>query len=156
MLALQASTSLNLPATAQEIKSGNHVVRITRVRGWEAQLVAGDPNLANFYWEPMTRKTILTTKKTGRQTNHIPLPTRTILMKSPPNHIRQTTFTSIAYQSSAGEKSTALPPPLVYKQNDAPDTLSKLNVAAQLAHPTSSHHAAGLVAHAQLLKLSDQ
>lgn len=157
MLALQASTSLNLPATAQDFKSGNHTLRITRVRGWEAQLVAGAPNLGNFYWEPMTRKTILTTNRTGRQTNHIPLPTRIITAKAlpsaPSRHVRQNTAVALAYHNSAPTSLAEYAPPLVHKMEDCSGSVQSLNVAAQLVNSGSSQHSAGLAAHAQLLKL---
>ena len=49
-------------------------VTYSRVRGWEAALVQGAPNLANYYWEPMTRRTINTTATTGHQAIRAPLP----------------------------------------------------------------------------------
>jgi len=160
MIALQASASLNLPAAAQDFKSGNHILKITRVRGWEAQLVDGAPNLGNFYWEPMTRKTICTTNRTGRQTNHIPLPTKTISLKAPQQapqlplrQIRQKTAVSLVYQSSANTSLAACELPMVHKMEGSSATVPSLDVTAQIMNPVSNQHSAGLVADAQLLKL---
>lgn len=59
---------------AAQVQRTGQVVTYSRVRGWEASLVQGSPNLARFYWEPMTRRTINRTSTTGHQAIHLPLP----------------------------------------------------------------------------------
>ncbi len=59
---------------AAHMQRAEQVVTYSRVRGWEASLVQGSPNLARFYWEPMTRRTINTTGTTGHQAKHLALP----------------------------------------------------------------------------------
>ncbi len=61
-------------ANAQPSRSAPRTVTLSRVRGWEAKLVQGNPNLARYYWEPMVRRTINTTATTGHQANKLPLP----------------------------------------------------------------------------------
>ena len=41
-------------------------VRTYRVVGWQNELTAANPNLGNFYWEPMTKRIINTTKTTSK------------------------------------------------------------------------------------------
>ncbi len=164
VLVAEAALATNLPAFSENFKCGNQTVRITRVRGWEAQLVAGAPNLANFYWEPLTRKTVFTTNKTGRQTNHIPLPKPTISTISPANALRRNTSTDIKYRLNKENNLTCVALPLVYGQSDIPSAqqlayedkqvtpaLRKLSVKAKLATSEHCSQATGLVAHAQLL-----
>lgn len=76
--ALLLTTIYNLvclqDAAASPRQPAKQAVSYARVRGWEASLVQGSPNLAQFYWEPMTRRIINTTGSTGHQANHAPLP----------------------------------------------------------------------------------
>lgn len=68
---------ISLCTSKTEVQAQSHHVRqnapsprsvvLTRVRGWESQLVQGNPNLARYYWEPMMRRTINTTATTGHQ-----------------------------------------------------------------------------------------
>lgn len=41
-------------------------VRTYRVVGWQNELTAANPNLGNYYWEPMTKRIINTTKTTSK------------------------------------------------------------------------------------------
>ncbi len=60
------------------IAQGNHVTSY-RVTGWQADLVQGSPNLKNYYWEPLTKRRILTTRHTSKQADSAPLPHRNII-----------------------------------------------------------------------------
>jgi hypothetical protein len=71
-------------------------VVLTRVRGWEWQLVQGNPNLARYYWEPMVRRTINTTAATGPQAVRAPLPVA---------KVRQERFRSLGMQNLGTQNS---------------------------------------------------
>ncbi len=44
-----------------------------RVTGWQNQLTGATPNLHNYYWEPMTKRIINTTKTTSKGATAAPL-----------------------------------------------------------------------------------
>lgn len=41
-------------------------VRTYRVVGWQNELTAANPNLGNYYWEPLTKRIINTTRTTSK------------------------------------------------------------------------------------------
>lgn len=43
-----------------------------RVAGWQHELVQGAPNLQNYYWEPLTKRIVNTTRTTSRQATDAP------------------------------------------------------------------------------------
>jgi len=101
------------PAQAQQAEDVvvTHSQRTAyRVAGWESGLVKTSPNLGQFYWDPQTRYTQLTSsRRTGKGTNNsAPLPIyrshSSMRCKSAPlpeNHRAQYSAEEIASRSAA-------------------------------------------------------
>ncbi|MBS1957343.1 MAG: hypothetical protein JST89_24355 [Cyanobacteria bacterium SZAS-4] len=135
----------------------NSRVTSYRVAGWQAELVQQSPNLANFYWEPITKRRILTTKRTGKQAETAPLPQRTIVSTKVAINVPKQKFTKrteIAYSTKHAETACALS----YSQSPVSEVSSStLNVQAKLASKIAEKTkplAKGLVAHQACLSLT--
>lgn len=121
-------------------------VTYSRVRGWEAALVQGAPNLANYYWEPMTRRTINTTATTGHQAIRAPLPMakHNLVTSSPHRSLSPSTVASIGATARrlCSDSVTTTDTALVYKTTTAslatPTTSCALDVNAQLVNTKGS------------------
>ena len=50
----------------QQVTVTHSTVSTYRVAGWQNQLTGATPNLGNYYWEPITKRVINTTKTTSR------------------------------------------------------------------------------------------
>lgn len=130
---------------AAHMQRAGQVVTYSRVRGWEASLVQGNPNLARFYWEPMTRRTINTTATTGHQTKHVPLPvvihSNRVQIPSPANSSSLSYSTgATARRLSSGFGSTS-DTALTYKENSrvvVVDNHQGLDVHGQLVSSKTS------------------
>jgi len=76
---------------------GNNATQTTvktyRVSGWQNPLVESSPNLGNYYWEPMTKRVINTTRHTGKQATVAALP-KVVRDKAP--------LSNAAFQTSTG------------------------------------------------------
>lgn len=104
------------PARAQQVEDvvTTHSQRTAyRVAGWEQGLVRTSPNLGQFYWDPQTRYTQLTSsKRTGKGTNNAaPLPIyrshSSMRCKSAPlpeNHRAQYSAEEMAARSAVSAK----------------------------------------------------
>jgi hypothetical protein len=130
-----------------------------RVAGWQSELVQQSPNLGNFYWEPITKRRILTTKRTGKQAEAAPLPQRTIVFYKLPVSIfkqRYNKQTAIAYSTHHAETACALS----YSQSPTTEiSSSALSVNAKLASKIAEKSkplAKGLVAQQACLSLTPE
>ncbi|CAN5740585.1 hypothetical protein BH10CYA1_BH10CYA1_34760 [soil metagenome] len=68
-------------------------VRTYRVVGWQNELTAANPNLGNFYWEPLTKRIINTTKTTSKGATAAPaiVPNRSAHYQKPIHAARPVT-----------------------------------------------------------------
>jgi len=119
-----------------------------RVAGWQNQLTSVTPNLGNYYWEPMTKRIINTTRTTSKgataappiitrgpqyvKPNYVPMPVvnhpqpKMAIAQALPLPVPPRTSTSLSY-------STAAPPVLSYQNNTSLSWSSKKRSEATAA-----------------------
>jgi hypothetical protein len=102
-----------------------------RVSGWQNELTTITPNLGNYYWEPMTKRMVNTTRTTSRgataappivtkgpqyvKPNFAPLPT--VSHPQPRMAIAQALPTAVSRTSTSLSYSTTPQPVLSYQNN---------------------------------------
>ena len=102
-------------------------VRTYRVAGWQNQLTAANPNLANYYWEPLTKRIINITGTTSKGATAAPLiiPDRTSHYVKP-NHASlsvnntaqlKTNAVELSHSTSLQGHCLKMPTVLTYHQN---------------------------------------
>lgn len=143
--------------TCSAASAHNSQVTTYRVAGWQAELVQASPNLGNFYWEPMTKRRINTTKRTGKQAETAPLPRRTIVVINRPTTASNTKITKQAIVASTARHSEVTCA-LSYNSHATQDVgLSALSVNAKLAsgsEPKAQTSVKGLVASQRCMSLN--
>ena len=129
-------------------------VRTYRVVGWQNELTAANPNLGNFYWEPLTKRIINTTRTTSKGATAAPA---IVLDKtahySKPNHAalpitNVALQTDLAYnqpRSSSGRvaQRTNMLPVLTYQNQ--PDSYQKNSTLSTVASFSSRESVYGVL-----------
>ncbi|HEY9784862.1 MAG TPA: hypothetical protein V6D17_05625 [Candidatus Obscuribacterales bacterium] len=128
--------------TTEEVTYGKRTAY--SVSGWERDLVKADPNLGNFYWNPITKYTQSKgSRRTSRQTVHVsPQEFRSRYMK--PIHTQLPTASKGASGTLASSSVSAN---LKYKRQQGESALqgsgSSENVSAVLSYGNSYNYSSG-------------
>ncbi len=129
-------------------------VRTYRVVGWQNALTAANPNLGNFYWEPLTKRIINTTKTTSKgataapaivldktshysKLNHAALPTTNVALQ-----------TDVAYnqsRSSSGRVAQRINMPPVLTYQNQPDSSQRNSTLSTVASFSSRESVFGVL-----------
>jgi hypothetical protein len=107
------------------------VVHTYRVVGWQNELTAANPNLGNFYWEPLTKRIINTTNTTSKGATAAPaiISNRSAHYQKPlhaalpvTSNVQLQTDSVVNQSCSASVKSshhTGMQPVLTYQNNSS-------------------------------------